>query len=93
MVNVYPQAIIDAALRAARSNLEWDSRYSVQREPCRLGLRSHCLEGMTTAAALRLLRAQCPDRMTEAPPRRRGAMVSFYFSAEVTRAFYEMARS
>ena len=92
MVNVYPQAIIDAALRAARSNLEWDRRYSVKREPDRLGLRSHCLEGMTTAAALRLLRAQCPDRMTEALPTRKGAMVSFYFSAEVTRAFYEMAR-
>lgn len=93
MVNVYPQALIDAALRVARANLEWDRKYGVSRESNRLGLRSHYLEGMTTAAALRLLRAQCPDRMTEAPPQRRGAMVSFYFSAEVTRAFYEMARS
>lgn len=88
MVNVYPQAIIDAAL----ANIAWE-RSAGFSERDLMFLRSCDVRGMTTDAARRMLRSQCPDRMTEEPARRRGGVSRFYFSAEVTRAFYEMARA
>lgn len=92
MINVYPPEIITAAVRLAKARLQFDRKHGIWSgaRPTFL-IRSYDIDTMPRAAALRLLRRQCPRLMTEAAKSRANAVSRFYFPPEVTAAIYEIA--